>query len=206
MQAIEISRPGGPEVLTPVERPAPVPAAGELLIEVSASGVNRPDVLQRLGALPAAAGRLRPAGSGGGRARDRRQRRGAGAGRRRDRRPRLCADPWRRLRAAMRGAGRPGAAGAQGPERCRGGEPARDLLHGLDQRLRARSAATRRDAAGAGRCQRHRRHRDPDRQGAGLEGDRHRRRRREGPGLPRARCRPCDQLQDSGFRGRGRSA
>ncbi len=52
MQAIEISRPGGPEVLTPVERPAPVPAAGELLIEVSASGVNRPDVLQRLGHYP----------------------------------------------------------------------------------------------------------------------------------------------------------
>jgi NADPH:quinone reductase len=52
MQAIAISRPGGPEVLTPVERPVPVPAAGELLIEVSASGVNRPDVLQRLGVYP----------------------------------------------------------------------------------------------------------------------------------------------------------
>jgi NADPH2:quinone reductase len=52
MQAIQISRPGGPEVLVPVERPVPVPAAGELLIEVSASGVNRPDVLQRLGVYP----------------------------------------------------------------------------------------------------------------------------------------------------------
>jgi len=52
MQAIEISRPGGPEVLVPAERPDPVPRAGELLIEVAASGVNRPDVLQRQGAYP----------------------------------------------------------------------------------------------------------------------------------------------------------
>jgi NADPH2:quinone reductase len=52
MQAIEIVRPGGPEVLQPCERPQPVPQAGELLIEVSASGVNRPDVLQRMGLYP----------------------------------------------------------------------------------------------------------------------------------------------------------
>jgi NADPH:quinone reductase len=41
---------GGPEVLVAEERPLPVPAAGEILIEVHAAGVNRPDVLQRLGA------------------------------------------------------------------------------------------------------------------------------------------------------------
>jgi NADPH2:quinone reductase len=52
MQAIEIVRPGGPEVLQPCERPQPVPQTGELLIEVSASGVNRPDVLQRMGLYP----------------------------------------------------------------------------------------------------------------------------------------------------------
>ncbi len=52
MQAIEIARPGGPQVLQPCERPQPVPQAGELLIEVSASGVNRPDVLQRMGLYP----------------------------------------------------------------------------------------------------------------------------------------------------------
>jgi NADPH:quinone reductase len=52
MQAIEISRPGGPEVLRLVDRPDPVAGAGELLIEVAASGVNRPDVLQRAGAYP----------------------------------------------------------------------------------------------------------------------------------------------------------
>ncbi|MEY2952151.1 MAG: hypothetical protein RLZZ401_238 [Pseudomonadota bacterium] len=52
MQAIEISVPGKPEVLRLCERPLPVPAAGELLIRVSASGVNRPDVLQRTGNYP----------------------------------------------------------------------------------------------------------------------------------------------------------
>ena len=52
MNAIEISQPGGPEVLRPAERPAPVPRAGELLIAVRASGINRPDVLQRMGLYP----------------------------------------------------------------------------------------------------------------------------------------------------------
>jgi len=50
MQAISISQFGGPEVLVPAERPDPVPVAGEVLVRVSASGVNRPDVLQRKGA------------------------------------------------------------------------------------------------------------------------------------------------------------
>ena len=49
MQAIEIKQPGAPEVLVPTQRPDPVPKAGELLIAVTASGVNRPDVLQRKG-------------------------------------------------------------------------------------------------------------------------------------------------------------
>lgn len=52
MQAIEISRPGGPEVLVPVELPDPVPGPGEVLIEVQAAGVNRPDILQRKGHYP----------------------------------------------------------------------------------------------------------------------------------------------------------
>lgn len=50
MQAIEIARPGGPDVLHPVTRPRPRPAAGEVLIRVQAAGINRPDVLQRKGA------------------------------------------------------------------------------------------------------------------------------------------------------------
>ena len=52
MIAIEVREPGGPEVLVPVERPTPVPAAGEVLIKVAAAGVNRPDVFQRLGRYP----------------------------------------------------------------------------------------------------------------------------------------------------------
>ena len=52
MRAIEISAPGSPEVLRPCERPQPEPRPGELLIAVQASGVNRPDVLQRKGLYP----------------------------------------------------------------------------------------------------------------------------------------------------------
>jgi NADPH2:quinone reductase len=49
MRAVEVSAPGGPEVLKPVERPVPSPKPGEILIKVAAAGVNRPDVLQRMG-------------------------------------------------------------------------------------------------------------------------------------------------------------
>jgi putative PIG3 family NAD(P)H quinone oxidoreductase len=49
MTAIEISSPGGPEVLKPGTRPVPELKAGEVLIEVAAAGINRPDVFQRMG-------------------------------------------------------------------------------------------------------------------------------------------------------------
>ncbi|WP_157264552.1 NAD(P)H-quinone oxidoreductase [Azohydromonas aeria] len=52
MRAVEIGQFGGPEVLRLVTRPDPVPAAGELLVRVAASGVNRPDVVQRKGHYP----------------------------------------------------------------------------------------------------------------------------------------------------------
>lgn len=52
MRAIEITQPGGPQVLLPCERSDPIPRAGELLVQVTASGVNRPDVLQRKGLYP----------------------------------------------------------------------------------------------------------------------------------------------------------
>jgi len=52
MKAIEISKPGGPEVLRVAERPQPEPKPGEILIKVAAAGVNRPDVLQRSGNYP----------------------------------------------------------------------------------------------------------------------------------------------------------
>ncbi|HTT12014.1 MAG TPA: NAD(P)H-quinone oxidoreductase [Burkholderiaceae bacterium] len=50
MKAIEITTPGGPEVLKLTDRPRPQPGAGEVLIRVHAAGVNRPDALQRRGA------------------------------------------------------------------------------------------------------------------------------------------------------------
>ena len=52
MKAIEIVAPGGPEVLRLTERPMPAVGPGELLIRVAASGINRPDVLQRKGLYP----------------------------------------------------------------------------------------------------------------------------------------------------------
>ena len=52
MRAVEIAAPGGPEQLRLVERPIPVPGYGEVLVRVAAAGVNRPDVLQRMGAYP----------------------------------------------------------------------------------------------------------------------------------------------------------
>jgi putative PIG3 family NAD(P)H quinone oxidoreductase len=52
MTAIDPTAPGGPEVLVPVIRGVPVPGADEVLVKVAAAGVNRPDVLQRLGLYP----------------------------------------------------------------------------------------------------------------------------------------------------------
>ncbi len=49
MKAVEIIRPGLPTVLKPCERPMPEPAADEILIKIAYSGVNRPDILQRMG-------------------------------------------------------------------------------------------------------------------------------------------------------------
>ena len=73
MNAIEIAEFGGPEVLKPAKRPVPKPGPGEVLIEVAAAGINRPDMLQRQGGYRAAAGRFRHSGAG-----DRRAGRGAG--------------------------------------------------------------------------------------------------------------------------------
>ncbi|HKW36837.1 MAG TPA: NAD(P)H-quinone oxidoreductase [Burkholderiales bacterium] len=52
MRAVEITRPGGPEVLKIGTRPVPQPKPGEVLIEVAAAGVNRPDTMQRAGNYP----------------------------------------------------------------------------------------------------------------------------------------------------------
>jgi len=52
MTAIAVTQPGGPEVLRPVTLPVPKPGPGEVLIKLAAAGVNRPDVMQRLGLYP----------------------------------------------------------------------------------------------------------------------------------------------------------
>jgi NADPH2:quinone reductase len=49
MRAMEITKPGGPEVLQPASRPMPEPAHGQVVIKVAYAGVNRPDALQRAG-------------------------------------------------------------------------------------------------------------------------------------------------------------
>lgn len=56
MKVIEIASFGGPDVLRPGQRPAPVAGVGEVCVRVSASGINRPDVLQRAGHYPAPPG------------------------------------------------------------------------------------------------------------------------------------------------------
>jgi NADPH:quinone reductase len=52
MTAVAIRAPGDPSVLVPEQRPMPQPGAGEILIEVAAAGINRPDVMQRKGLYP----------------------------------------------------------------------------------------------------------------------------------------------------------
>jgi NADPH2:quinone reductase len=52
MRAVVITEPGGPEVLKAEQVPDPVPAAGEVLIQVAGAGVNRGDLMQRQGHYP----------------------------------------------------------------------------------------------------------------------------------------------------------
>ena len=141
MTAIEIAQPGGPEVLRPARRERPRPGAGEVLIAVEAAGVNRPDVLQRQGHYPPPAGRQRhPRPRGGGRDRRAGRRRGV-TGPVGDR---VCALLAGGGYAETRGRARAAVpAGARRPHRGRGGRAAGDVLHRVDQRVRARPPAAR---------------------------------------------------------------
>lgn len=56
MKAVEIAQPGGPDVLRLVARPVPRPGAGDVLVQVAAAGVNRPDLMQRQGKYPPPSG------------------------------------------------------------------------------------------------------------------------------------------------------
>ena len=189
MRAIEITAPGKPDVLRETERPTPAFGAGEALIRVAASGINRPDVLQRKGLYPVPPGAsdipgLEVAGTIVDGDRDALAAAGFAIG------ARVCAlvagGGYAEL---LRRAGRPVPAEPGQAERRRGGEPAGDVLHRLVERLRPRPPAAGRDAARPRRLERHRRHRDPDGQGLGRDGARRpsarpRRRRRAARSAP----------------------
>ena len=143
MKAIAITRPGGPEVLQMVERPDPVAGLGECLISVEASGVNRPDVLQRKGLYPPPPGAsdlpgLEVAGrivAGDAQAL-------AAAGFQLG--DAVCAlVPGWWLCATLRDCGRAVPAGSGRLEHGRGNQFARGLLHGLVQCLRSGGFAGR---------------------------------------------------------------
>ena len=160
MRVVEIAEPGGPEVLRPAVRRVPQPAAGGWPIRVRAAGVNRPDVQQRAGASPRRPGprtcrdwrppaRSPPSGQGG--------------------------STWRVGEAVC--ALLPGGGYAEyalthqdhalpvprGPRHDRGGGGVGDLLHRLEQRLRARAPRGRRDLPRARRLVGHRHDGDPAR-------------------------------------------
>ena len=200
MIAIEIREPGEPDVLVPVERPTPVPGAGEVLIRVAAAGVNRPDVFQRRGRYAPPPGASDIPGlevSGIDRA--------LGPG----------VTDWRvgdAVCALVTGGGYAEYCVAPAPQ-ClpvprgidlvdRRGD-SRNLLHRLDERVRARPAAAGRVAAGPRRLQRHRH--DGDSAGAGAAA----RACSRPPGRRRS-ARACEQLgaerainyRDDGFRRR----
>ena len=111
MRAVEIARPGGPEVLVPTRRPVPIPGPGEILIAVRAAGVNRPDVVQREGRYPPPPGAsdlpgLEVAGTVAALGEGARRFEVGDAG--------LRARGRRRLRRVLRGAGGAGAARPRG--------------------------------------------------------------------------------------------
>ena len=180
----------------------PVAAAGEVLIRVAASGVNRPDVLQRLGKYPVPPGASDlPGPRAGGHHRERRRRCDAVC-RLRGRRPGLCAGERRRLCGVLRRAGRHACRRRHTSPTSR--RPACRRPSSLSGRTSSSGApAAGRDAPRPGRQQRHRCDRDPAGQGAWRQGHRHGGKRRQGGRLPGTRRRPRHQLQDAGLRRRG---
>ena len=196
MRAVEITQFGPPEVLKVVERPDPVPAAGEILIDVAAAGVNRPDVIQRLGKYPPPPGAsdipgLEVAGVVAAL--------GAGVARLVDRRSDLRAGGRRRLRRTRGRAARAVPADSGGPDGDPGRGHSRNVLHGLDQRVPARQAEGRRDDPDPRRHERHRHHGDPAGEGLWRARVRDGRQRREVRGDADARRRARVQLPDRGL-------
>ncbi len=193
MKAIEISQPGGPEVLRISELPMPEPAAGQVLVKVHAAGVNRPDILQRQGGYPPPPGApltpgLEIAGevmSAGDALQGWRQGLRAGAGRR------LCG--------ICRGGGGQCAAGAARVFDDRSGGHSGNLFYGVDQCVRPGPPAAGRDHFDTWRLERNWHNGDPAGQGFRVEGCRHRGQRREMRGMPGLGRRCGDQLQNPGL-------
>ena len=197
MTAIEIERPGGPEVLRAVERPVPDPGPGEVLVQVEAAGVNRPDLMQRLGKYPPPPGAsdipgLEIAGTIVSVA-ERREPMACG---RSDLRARL----GRRLRGILCRSGDPVPADPGGPGRHRRGSDPGNVLHGVDQRLRARQAGRGGAPARPRRRQRHRHDRHSARARVRRDRVRDRGLRRQVRGVPLARRGRRDQLPHAGLR------
>ena len=199
MRAIVIREPGDEDVLVMGDVPAPPLGPADLRIKVTATAVNRADLLQRQGMYPPPPGAsdvlgLECAG-------DRRGDRGRRP-RVRARRPRDGAPRRRRLRRGGRRPPRLRPQGAAGDERRRGRRVPRGVPHGVLERLHARPRCARAARGGARARRRRRRRHGGDR--ALPRGRppllRHRRQRRQGAPLRSARRDEGHRLQDRGLR------
>ena len=184
MHAITIPEPGGPEALVWAEVPDPEPGAGEVLVEVAATAVNRADLLQRQGYYtPPPGASPYPGLECSGRIVE------LGAG--------VTAGPSAtRCARCSPAAGTPSRSPSRPASCCRcrtgvalvdGRRAARGGVHGLVERLHDRRPAPRRDAAGARRRQRHRHDGDP-------AGAQRRRAGRRDRGRARRSCERCREL------------
>ena len=206
MKAIEIKRFGAPEVLRAGRAARPAAGAGELLIRVAASGVNRPDVLQRKGLYPVppgasdlpglevageiVAGDAEAMAAAGFKVGDRVCALVAGGGY-----AQLCVAPVGQCLPVPKGLSDVEAASA-----------ARDLLHRLDATCSTargckpgETLLVQGGSSGIGVTA------IQLAKALGATRHRHRRQRRQVRGLPEARRRPRDQLQDAGLRRRGQA-
>ena len=171
----------------PATRPVPEPGPGELLIEVAAAGINRPDVLQRQGLYPAAERRLRSSrhgGCGNGR------RASAAASTRFKIGDRVCAlvsgGGYAEYCVAPEATTLPVPQGLGMVEAAALPEAVFTVWHNVFERAALKPGEWLLVHGGS---ERHRHHRDPDRRGARRQGDGDGGKRREGPRLPRRSAR-----------------
>ena len=198
MHAVVITEPGEPDVLRWLEVPDPVPGPGEVVIDIAASGVNRADLMQRQGLLPAAAGRAAVPGPGVLGPGPHPSATASRAGGRVTR----CARCWPAAVTPSRSWCPPGSSCRCPPrvdvtQAAAFPETACTVYANVFQLA---GLASRRNAARARRQQRDRHHGDPARQGLRRPGRLHRGIGGEAGPLPRARRRRGHQLPGRGFR------